>query len=250
MDEGTLRSRLWEGFALLQALLGHHSMQGAVIDGPGYVASVVPAAPESPTLNAMVALEPEQAVLALPDLAERWRGARVRRWGIWLDPAARDVIRSLQRSGLTMTAGAPGMGAPLDAVPLPDRNGGIPRADLSTVGRVNDLAYGNVDQRLERTLSPLPPGVLRGYQVELGGTPAAVALALHNGEDCGVSFVATVPNARRRGLATLVMHGALLEARASGLTTTTLQATDAGERLYRSLGYRRLCDMQLWERRQ
>ena len=249
MDEGTLRSRLWNGFARLQALLGHHSMQGAVIEGPGYVASVVPAAPESPTLNAMVALDPEQAVQGLAELAERWHGARVRRWGIWLDPARQAVVRSLQRSGLTMTASAPGMGAALDALPLPERNGAIPSADLPTVGYVNDLAYGNADQRLERTLTPLPPGVLRGYQVELEGTPAAVALALHNGADCGVSFVATVPNARRRGLATLVMHGALLEARTSGLTTTTLQATDAGERLYRSLGYRRLCDMQLWERR-
>ena len=45
------------------------------------------------------------------------------------------------------------------------------------------------------------------------------------------------------------MHDALAAARAAGLTTTTLQATEAGERLYRSLGYRRLCDMQLWERR-
>jgi ribosomal protein S18 acetylase RimI-like enzyme len=76
-----------------------------------------------------------------------------------------------------------------------------------------------------------------------------VALALYIGEDCGISFVATVPAARRRGLARSVMHEALAAARAAGLTTTTLQATETGERLYRSLGYRRLCDMQLWERR-
>jgi hypothetical protein len=28
-----------------------------------------------------------------------------------------------------------------------------------------------------------------------------------------------------------------------------LQATDVGLRLYDSLGFRRLCDMQLWEQR-
>jgi predicted GNAT family acetyltransferase len=64
-----------------------------------------------------------------------------------------------------------------------------------------------------------------------------------------VSFVATVPAARRRGLATTVMRGTLADARLSGLTTTTLQATEAGQRLYATLGYRRLCEMQLWEQR-
>jgi ribosomal protein S18 acetylase RimI-like enzyme len=249
MDDDTLRRRLWTAFARLQSLLGHHSMQGAVYERPGVVASVVPAAPDSPTLNAAVAIDPRDAELALPELAARWEAAGVRRWGIWLDPSARSVVRSLQRQGLVMTASAPGLGTALDALWLPERNGSVPPADLATVGRVNDFAYGNVDQRLERTLTPLPPGILRGYQATLGDQPAAVALALHIEEDCGISFVATVPAARRRGLATKVMHEALAAARAAGLTTTTLQATEAGERLYVSLGYRRLCDMQLWERR-
>jgi ribosomal protein S18 acetylase RimI-like enzyme len=249
MDDAALRIRLWAAFARLQALLGRHSMQGSVVEGPGVIASIVPAAPESPTLNAAVAFDPEQAVDYLPDLAIRWREARVKRWGVWLDPAARDVVRALQRGGLTLSASAPGMGAELDALALPATRNGVPPADLATVGLVNDMAYGNVDQRLERTLTPLPPDILRGYRADWDGEPAAVALALHNGGDCGVSFVATVPHARRKGLATDVMHAALVDARTGGLTTTTLQATDAGERLYRSLGYRRLCDMQLWERR-
>jgi len=249
MDDATLRSRLWDGFARLQSLLGRHSMQGSVIDAPGVVASIVPAAPESPTLNAAVALDPELAALELPKIAAHWRKAGVKRWGIWLDPANRAVVQTLQRGGLTMTASAPGMGAELTALPLPSTNGHVPRADLATVGFVNDLAYGNVDHRLERTLAPLPPGILRGYRADAQGAPAAVALALHNGEDCGVSFVATAPEARRRGLATLVMHAALQAAREDGCTSTTLQATDAGERLYSTLGYHRLCDMQLWERR-
>jgi GNAT superfamily N-acetyltransferase len=248
MDDDALRSRLWEAFARLQALLGQHAMRGSVVEADGVVASVVPAAPDSPTLNAAVALDPVKAAEALPDLAARWRAAQVRRWGVWLDPAAKDVVRHLQRAGLTMSASAPGMGAELDSLSLAHRNG-VPPADLATVGRVNDLAYGNGDRRLERTLTPLPRGILRGYRVDLDGEPASVALTMHNKDDCGVSFVATVPAARRRGLATEVMHAALLDALGHGLATTTLQATEPGERLYRTLGYRRLCDMQLWESR-
>jgi GNAT superfamily N-acetyltransferase len=139
------------------------------------------------------------------------------------------------------------MGADLDDL---HTDGDRPQpTDLATVGRVNDLAYGNFDGRLERTLTPLPNGVLKAYRVDLGGKPASVALALHHDADCGVSFVATIPKARRQGLATAVMRQALTDARRNGCTTTTLQATDLGERLYLNLGYQRLCVMQLWERR-
>ncbi len=104
-----------------------------------------------------------------------------------------------------------------------------------TVGRVNDLAYGNYDGRLERTLQPLPNGILHGYRVDHDGKPAAVALALHHNGDCGVSFVATVPKARRQGLGDAGDAAGLSRAaRNDGCTTTTLQATDVGERLYTS----------------
>ena len=148
---------------------------------------------------------------------------------------------------MVVTNASPGMGAALDE--LPEQPADPIAADLATVGRVNDLAYGNLDGRLERTLTPLPNGVLRGYQARMNDAPAAVALALHHDQDAGISFVATIPKARRRGLATQVMRQALTEAREQGLTTTTLQATDVGERLYVALGYRRLTLMQLWERR-
>ena len=40
-----------------------------------------------------------------------------------------------------------------------------------------------------------------------------------------------------------------LDAQQAGCTTTSLQATELGEKLYRALGYRPVSDMQLWERR-
>ncbi len=242
-----LRARLWDGFARLQTLLGGHAGPGSVLERDGLVASVVPSAPDSPTLNAAVALEPDRATEHLRELAARYREARVRRWGVWLDGGAARAAKAFANAGMVMTTASPGMGAALDQ--LDARPEQATPADLATVGRVNDLAYGNRDARLERTLAPLPNGILHTYRQDLDGEPAAVAMALHHGEDCGVSFVATVPHARRLGLATSVMHQALAHARQQGCTTTTLQATEVGERLYANLGYRRLCVMQLWERR-
>ena len=247
MDEGTLKARLWSGFARLQLLLGGHAGPGRTLEREGLVASIVPNAPDSPTLNAAVALDPDKAPEHLDELAHRYAKARVKRWGVWLDGGASLAAQALNHAGLIVTAASPGMGADLDDL---QTEGDRPQpTDLATVGRVNDLAYGNFDGRLERTLTPLPNGVLKAYRVDLGGKPASVALALHHDADCGVSFVATIPKARRQGLATAVMRQALTDARRNGCTTTTLQATDLGERLYENLGYRRLCLMQLWERR-
>jgi ribosomal protein S18 acetylase RimI-like enzyme len=247
VDEGTLRVRLWDGFARLQLLLGGHAGQWHTLERPGLVASIVPNAPDSPTLNAAVAIDPDAAAAHLEALERRYRQAKVRRWGIWLDGHASLAAQALAQHQMVVTTASPGMGADLDDLPATQAD--PTHADLATVGRVNDLAYGNFDGRLERTLTPLPNGVLKAYRVDLGGRPASVALALHHDADCGVSFVATIPKARRRGLATEVMRQALTDAQRSGCTTTTLQATDLGERLYENLGYRRLCLMQLWERR-
>lgn len=248
MDDATLSQRLWDGFGQLQALLGGHAGPGRVVERDGLIASIVPGAPESPTLNAAVALDPDEAVKHLDELATRYRQAHIRRWGMWLDSRASLAAQVLTQAGMIVTTASPGMGAEIDALPI-HGNGDLRTADLTTVGRVNDLAYGNYDGRLERTLAPLPNGILHGYRVDHHGKPAAVALALHHNEDCGFSFVATVPKARRKGLATSVMWQALEQAQKNGCTSTTLQATDVGERLYRALGFRHLCLMQLWELR-
>jgi ribosomal protein S18 acetylase RimI-like enzyme len=247
MDDGVLSVRLWEGFAQLQALLGGHAGPGRVIERDGLVASIVPGSPDSPTLNAAVAVDPDRAPEYLKELEQRYKDTKVRRWGLWMDGRAALPAQALAQAGMVVTTASPGMGARLDEMAT-NRDEPV-KADLVTVGRVNDLAYGNYDGRLERTLQPLPNGILHGYRVDHDGKPAAVALALHHNGDCGVSFVATVPKARRQGLGTQVMRQVFSAAKRDGCTTTTLQATDVGERLYRALGFRHLCVMQLWELR-
>jgi len=248
MDDGTLRERLWQGFAQLQTLLGGDAAGGVVAEQAGVVASFVPGAPDSPTLNAAIIVGDELGLDQLDEMRERWEMIGVRRWGVWVDGANWTVTDTLRLARMRVTTSSPGMAAEIADLSI---NGRAParETDLATVGHVNDLAYGNPDARLERTLSPLPPGVLRAYAAELQGRPASVALALHHNEDCGISFVATAPHARRQGLASDVMQQVAGDARDAGLTSATLQATSLGEKLYAALGYRKVSDMQLWERR-
>ena len=248
MDDGTLRERLWQGFARLQTLLGGEAAGGVIVDEHGIVASFVPGAPDSPTLNAAIVVADELDLELLDAMRARWEQIGVRRWGIWTDGAKYRVTDTLRTARMRVTSSAPGMAAEIEHLPL---NGRAPArtTDLATVGHINDLAYGNPDARLERTLAPLPPGRLRAYVAELQGRPASVALALHHEQDCGISFVATAPHARRQGLASDVMQRIAIDARDAGMTSTTLQATNLGEKLYYALGYRKVSDMQLWERR-
>src|SRR3982751_5248698 len=105
MDDAILRRRLWDGFAELQTLLGGNARQGSVLRREGLVASVVPSAPDSPALNAVVALEPA---------ADPYAQAGVRRWAIWVDGGAWDVTAELRRAGLAIASASPGMGAEIE----------------------------------------------------------------------------------------------------------------------------------------
>jgi GNAT superfamily N-acetyltransferase len=248
MDDGTLRDRLWQGFARLQTLLGGDAAGGIVTDEHGILATFVPGAPDSPTLNAAIVIGAGLDLDRLDEMRRRWEQIGVRRWGVWTDGASYEITDTLRLARMRVTSASPGMAAEIADLP---RNGRVPAGptDLATVGHVNDLAYGNPDARLERTLSPLRPGELHPYVAQLNGRPASVALALHHDQDCGISFVATAPHARRQGLASDVMQKVALDAREAGLTSATLQATALGEKLYVALGYRKVADMQLWERR-
>src|SRR4051795_9713960 len=118
MDDADLRRRLWEGFAGLQTLLGGSARNGFVLEWDGLVASIVPSAPDSPALNAAVAIDPAAAPDALEELEVRYGDAGVRRWAIWVDGSARDVTAELRSAGLAIASASPGMGAELDSLAI------------------------------------------------------------------------------------------------------------------------------------
>src|SRR4026209_630179 len=100
MDEGMLLVRLWDGFARLQALLGGHAGPGSVLERDGLVASLVPSAPDSPTLNAAVATEADRAREHLEGRHQRYAKAKVRGWGVWLDGSASLAAQALAQAGM------------------------------------------------------------------------------------------------------------------------------------------------------
>lgn len=242
MDDAALKARGWATVAEEQRLFGTHVPGARLIEGEGYVASIVPSALDSPLLNTVVPLEPTAAVRAVREMSGLFGSAR---WGVW---AQRGTESALRRAGMRCELAAWRlMAAPLEELAA-GAGEGEPTDDLSLVGAVNDAAYGLGDGRLERHFAALPPERVRGYRLDRDGSPAAVlAVVIHRG-DAGFLFVATVPEARRQGLAAALMRRALGDVSGQGAETASLLATSMGRRLYAGLGFRDLGAARLWER--
>lgn len=240
MDDATLRARAHAALDVHTRLLASHA--GSLHEEDGWIACVLPDVPRSSILNCIV---------GEPDLGRAhaiYRDAGVEKWGVWLDSRQVAAARRLERNGLVLDSVPVVMGAELDAMELGDAPPTQP-VDLRTLGAINDRAYGYEDGRLERTLAALPATAVDPHAVREDGEPVAVTFTFDVGDDASVGWVATLPRARRSGLASGVIRAALRNARRRGQTSTTLWASAMGAPVYERLGYRTLGHLHLWERR-
>ena len=132
---------------------------------------------------------------------------------------------------------------------MPDDQPPLHRATaLTTVGRINDAAYGFPEPKLEPSIATLPPTVLT-YAAPAEGEPGSVAMAFDVGTDTAVRFVATAPERRRQGLATGILQRLLHDAHHRGQHTASLQASAAGAPLCERLGFAAVGGLHLYEER-
>ncbi len=137
----------------------------------------------------------------------------------------------------------PAMAIRLDAA-LPDSaEMQLEEPPLALLGAINDRAYGQ-----RPTLEVLLPGFddprCHRFGLRRDGEFACVGLAVVNGSDMGLHYVATETAHRGKGLATTMMCALLHWGRARGLATATLQASVDGLPIYRRLGFEQVETLQ------
>jgi GNAT superfamily N-acetyltransferase len=89
----------------------------------------------------------------------------------------------------------------------------------------------------------------RAYLASLDGKAVGAALLWAPGDDAEATFVATLPEARGRGISGRLLGHALERAREAGTKASTLIATKLGHPVYEKLGYRDVGTLEMWERR-
>ena len=244
MDAGALLQRTLDGTCAFAT-----SAATEVVELDGVRGAVVPACPERSVVNSVCYETAGQLASALDSLAAAYDEAGVHAWTVWVPQQDREAARLLEAAGHLLDAAPEAMGMELDGVERPDAALDWTRGtDLDVVARINDLAYG-YDGSFERALDGVGPDVFALYVAKVEGQPASCCATQALGGDCHVTLVATLAEARGRGLAGALMGHALADAREAGLETSSLVATRAGRPVYERLGYRGVGAVQMWERR-
>jgi len=226
--------------------------RGVVLE-EGLFACVVPATPHRSILNSVLYTDPERVLAHHEHLLALYGDAGCTAWAVWVRPGDDALVEELLARGHHLDAEPTLMAAVLDELDL------NPRVALELdpdprwpdLGPINEAAYDLAAGTFAGALGRVPLDVgLRPLVARLDGLPVACVSWMATAEgDCAIQSVATLPEARGRGLASELLREALRRARAAGCSTTTLEGTAAGTPVYERLGYRTLGTLRMLEHR-
>lgn len=231
-------------------LVGRSSEGAHVIELDGVMGSVCPKVPERSLPNSVVYESENALIAAIPELTRRYDEAGIDAWTVWVPEEDASAADALRDAGHVLDADPAAMTLELDGVSEP------PEIDYRTgddqmpaVAHINDNAYPFEGTPFTDFSSQHPHGVTNNYVAYVEGEPAAALVILPVDGDASVWDVATLPEARGRGLCARLMQRALWDARHAGCDFSSLQATKLGEPVYARLGYESHGALQMWERR-
>ncbi|MFL5907048.1 MAG: GNAT family N-acetyltransferase [Solirubrobacterales bacterium] len=212
-------------------------------------AAIIAASPNRSFFNSVFYEESEHLVEALPRLATAYDRAGVNAWTVWI-PAEDEVARAaLEQAGHVLDATPRAMGFELSELRVPDPDPELEvrsEEDMETLRQINEVAYGYPAGDFPPML-PMPGTEV--FLANLDGTSVGTVVTYDRGEDSEVTMVATLPEARGRGIAKRLLAHALENERDSGKLGSTLIATKLGFAVYEALGYRDVGGLEMWERR-
>jgi GNAT superfamily N-acetyltransferase len=252
MEDSLLLERMRANQVRFYRAMSNASPGARAIELDGLLAAVIPAAPDRSVFNSVLYESGEALVANLDALAEVYGDAGVRAWTVWVHESDEETARALERAGHSLDAEPRAMAMELSGFDQsPDGElDWTDRGEIGDVSRINDDSYPFPERPFSAAgMASLEDGGVRLYVACVEGKPAACLGTIDEDGDCGIYMVATVPEARGRGLAGRLLAQALAQARERRCETTSLQATGLGAPIYARVGYRDLGAIGMWERR-
>ncbi len=215
------------------------------------LAAVVPRAPERSVFNSVFYEDGARLLSSLDRIAEAYDEAGVRAWTVWVPVDDQETAAGLGEAGHVLDAEPLAMGMELSELRGPEPDEGIEfrdELDMPEVARLNEIAYGWPPGDFAAVAEAEVPDTYAHF-ASLGGETVGTVVTWDHGDDTEILWVATLPEARGRGVSTQLMAWAIRAAGDRGRLTTTLVATKLGRPVYERLGYRDFGAIQMWERR-
>ena len=215
-----------------------------------------------PLFNGVLAphLSPDGVAATLTALQSRVDAQRAPAlWWLGPDAAPHDLERRLTQHGLQPAGDVPGMAVDLGRL---DAHGAAPPD--ATITKVTTIEMRAVWAHIAGAgsgFSPEATDALVRLETSVGeadyqtqqryigywrGTPVSVSAMVVAAGVAGIYAVATLPEARRRGLGRWMTVAPLLEARQAGCRVGVLQASPMGYPVYQALGFVDVVPYRLW----
>jgi GNAT superfamily N-acetyltransferase len=249
-DDGHWLELIRKGMPPLWSLLAEGSGGSVWTDG-GTVAAIVPAAPQRSIFNSVFYEDGERLLSSLDSVASAYDGAGVRAWTVWVPEADERTAAGLADAGHELDANPTAMAMEISALRSPEPDGRIEfrdELDMAELARLNEIAYGWPPGDFEAVAEAKIPNTYTHF-ASLDGETVGCVLTWDDRDDAQVAWVATLPQARGRGVSTQLMARAIAAAGERGQQTTTLVATKLGRPVYGKVGFRDFGAIQMWERR-
>ncbi|MGH2982959.1 MAG: GNAT family N-acetyltransferase [Solirubrobacterales bacterium] len=224
---------------------------GSVWEDGDVLAAVFPMAPERSVFNSVFYEDGERLLASLDRIASAYEEAGVRAWTVWVPEAEEPVARALADAGHLLDAEPRAMAMEISELQAPRPDEAIElreESDMAEVARLNEIAYGWAPGEFEAVGRSEGPDTF-AYFASMAGKTVGTTVAWDYSDDAQIAWVATLPEARGRGVASQLTAQAVAEAGRRGRCTTTLVATTLGRPVYDKLGYRDFGALQMWERR-
>jgi len=211
-----------------------------------------------PWFNGVLCAEPPSSDegQSIQDTVAYFKSRNVAVFTWWLEPhlEASDWRRQLLAHGLGYDEDTPGMAADLNALnedlATPADLRILPVQDLAGLREwIHTFILGyELPGSWEADFFDLMAGLgldlpVRNYTGYLNGEPVATSSLFLGARVAGVQCVATLPQARGRGIGAALSLEPLRDARAMGYRAGVLQSSEMGFRVYQKLGFQKLCNV-------